>query len=230
MGHLSSTVVGIGLGSATTCPVGPYAGVPQYSGRYTGVPVYCAGGVQPIISVPHAGACGITAYRHLELSLRLPLLLDPAVMIVMSTASVSVVVLVVIAIATVRWVYGIYASPLRSIPGPFLAALTPYYQTLLGYLDRRTSTVYEWHRKYGPIVRVGPREISILSPESIKAVYSDPSFLKHTPLYGQFRHFDTDSAFTSETKEQHSWRRKGYSSVYKIASDGCRGRRANMGV
>ena len=100
-------------------------------------------------------------------------------------------------------------SPLRHLPGPKLTLFTQYYITFLDFLNLRTKTLHEWHRVYGPIVRVGPNEVSFTSPTAIKQIYQDPAVEKYTRFYGLFKHFGVDSSFTSTTRLQHGWRRKG---------------------
>lgn len=102
-----------------------------------------------------------------------------------------------------------WTSPLRHLPGPKLTLFTQNYITLLDFFCLRTSTLYEWHLKYGPILRVGPNEVSFTSPTAIKQIYQDPAMEKYPRLYGLFKHFGIDSAFGSITRLQHGWRRKG---------------------
>ncbi|KAJ6139929.1 hypothetical protein N7471_006415 [Penicillium samsonianum] len=62
-----------------------------------------------------------------------------------------------------RTVYHVYFHPLSKFPGPKLAAATFLYEF---YYDVIKSGMYIWeiermHEKYGPIVRINPREIHI---------------------------------------------------------------------
>ncbi|KAJ5491962.1 Cytochrome P450 [Penicillium expansum] len=62
-----------------------------------------------------------------------------------------------------RTVYHLYFHPLSRFPGPKLAAATFLYEF---YYDVIKSGMYIWeiermHEKYGPIVRINPREIHI---------------------------------------------------------------------
>ncbi|PWW77160.1 cytochrome P450 [Tuber magnatum] len=121
--------------------------------------------------------------------------------------------------ALVVWkvVSAIFFSPLSHIPGPLVTAMTPHYINLLSALDRRTVGTYSLHKRYGPIVRVSPTEVSVLSPQAIKEVYSSPHYTKYTPLYSIFTHFGAQNAFTSCTREEHGWRRKVVSETYSLS-------------
>ncbi|KAF8429699.1 cytochrome P450 [Tirmania nivea] len=100
-------------------------------------------------------------------------------------------------------------SKLSTLPGPTLTLLTPYYITLLDALRLRTTSLYKWHLKYGPVVRVGPNEVSFTSATAIKQIYQDPTMEKDSRLYGLFTHFGAKNAFSSKTRSEHGWRRKG---------------------
>jgi len=100
-------------------------------------------------------------------------------------------------------------SQLSTLPSPTLTLLTPYYITLLDALDLRTTTRYKWHLKYGSVVRVGPNEVSLTSATAIKQIYQDPTMEKDSRLYGLFTHFGANNAFSSRTRSEHGWRRKG---------------------
>lgn len=111
-------------------------------------------------------------------------------------------------------IYKACTSPLRHLPGPKLTLFTQHYITFLDCLNLRTKTLHEWHQNYGPIVRVGPNEVSFTSPTAIKQIYQDPVLEKDTRLYGLFKHFGVDSAFSSKTRLQHGWRRKGVAASF----------------
>lgn len=70
-------------------------------------------------------------------------------------------------------VYRLYLSPLSRFPGPKLAALTGLYEFYHDYwLDGKfVFEIERMHKKYGPIVRINPREISIHDAEFYNEVY-----------------------------------------------------------
>ncbi|CAZ80254.1 unnamed protein product [Tuber melanosporum] len=121
--------------------------------------------------------------------------------------------------ALIVWklISAIFFSPLSHIPGPLVTAVTPHYINFLSALNQRTVGTYSLHKRYGPIVRLSPTEISILSPQAIKEVYSSPHYTKYTPLYSIFTHFGAQNSFTSCTREEHGWRRKAVSEPYSLS-------------
>ncbi|KAE8325999.1 cytochrome P450 [Aspergillus sergii] len=70
--------------------------------------------------------------------------------------------------------YRLYSHPLRNIPGPKLAAATHlyewYYDLFLG--GRYLFEIERMHERYGPIVRINPREIHISDPQYYDEIYA----------------------------------------------------------
>lgn len=60
---------------------------------------------------------------------------------------------------------------LRTLPGPALARFTYLYRLLIVYRGKAPSNYRRLHEKYGPIVRVGPNEVSVADPTMIPIIY-----------------------------------------------------------
>ncbi|KAF5875950.1 putative cytochrome p450 protein [Botrytis fragariae] len=74
-------------------------------------------------------------------------------------------------------IYRLYFSPLASIPGPKLAAMTTWYEA---YYDIWLGGQYVWkieklHKKYGPVIRINPHEIHVSDPDFIDDIYTGTS-------------------------------------------------------
>ncbi|KAI1471628.1 cytochrome P450 [Daldinia caldariorum] len=77
--------------------------------------------------------------------------------------------------------YNAFFHPLAPIPGPKLYAISPLpisWSRAQGTLPYKFA---ELHEKYGPIVRVGPGEVSCAGPTSFKDLYG-PRYGKGGPL------------------------------------------------
>jgi hypothetical protein len=64
-----------------------------------------------------------------------------------------------------------FRNPLRKVPGPFWAKFSNLwlvYHTRQGKMHRK---IIEVHEKYGPLVRLGPHEISTSDIDSLKVIY-----------------------------------------------------------
>lgn len=64
-----------------------------------------------------------------------------------------------------------YQSGLINVPGPFLASLSNLYRFRLVWLEDVSDRSLRLHRKYGPLLRLGPNYVSASSPESVQAIY-----------------------------------------------------------
>ncbi|KAH6670399.1 cytochrome P450, partial [Halenospora varia] len=95
----------------------------------------------------------------------------------MALITLTNLALTLLAAATIHLIYTaihrLFLSPLSSIPGPRLAALTSWYKC---YYDVYRPAQYIFkikslHAKYGPIVRITPREISISDLSFLDTIY-----------------------------------------------------------
>ncbi|KAK8061804.1 P450 monooxygenase [Apiospora phragmitis] len=69
-------------------------------------------------------------------------------------------------------IYNKFVSPLRKIPGPWLNAVSwlPWYKYWFsGYMHREVRRL---HERYGPVVRIGPSEVSFIDKAAWKDIYS----------------------------------------------------------
>jgi hypothetical protein len=71
-------------------------------------------------------------------------------------------VIVLLAIIPVTWiVYQRFFHPLSSIPGPFTASLSRLWMTKHSWDGDMNTTMIALHKRYGPLVRTGPTELSV---------------------------------------------------------------------
>jgi hypothetical protein len=82
--------------------------------------------------------------------------------------SVELAVLSLLTIA----VYRLLFHPLARIPGPRLAAISNIWQARHVRNGRVRELGKTLHKKYGPVVRVGPNEVWFNSGEAFKTIYS----------------------------------------------------------
>ncbi|KAK3998283.1 putative cytochrome P450 pisatin demethylase [Cladorrhinum sp. PSN332] len=72
-----------------------------------------------------------------------------------------------------------YHNGLNKYPGPFLASLTDWWRFFDVYRRRPERTHIELHKKYGPVVRLGPNTLSFSDPDSLKTIYGlNKGFIK----------------------------------------------------
>lgn len=80
-------------------------------------------------------------------------------------------------------VYRYFFHPLRRFPGPTLAKLSKLYHFRLCLRENNCIILAKWHARYGPIVRVGPNELSLMHPDAIPAIYGSQSQCRRAPWY-----------------------------------------------
>jgi hypothetical protein len=83
-------------------------------------------------------------------------------------------------------IYRLFFHRCRHFPGPIPAALTRFHAAYLSSKDLSYSgELKKMHDKYGDLVRVGPREISVMRKEAVDLVFGPRSQCQKSSWYGQ---------------------------------------------
>lgn len=81
-------------------------------------------------------------------------------------------------------------SPLSKIPGPWYTRFTSLWIKYQEFTGSRRPWVHCCHQKYGPVVRLGPNEVSFMGLDAVKEIYtSGGSGYDKTEYYDLFRQF-----------------------------------------
>jgi hypothetical protein len=81
-------------------------------------------------------------------------------------------------------------SPLRKIPaGHITAHISGLWILYLRWSQQEHGTILNLHQRYGPIVRLGPKEISISSEEGLHKIYTRglPMNQSYTSQYSYYK-------------------------------------------
>jgi hypothetical protein len=62
-------------------------------------------------------------------------------------------------------------SPLRNIPSPWPAKLTSAWLTAIECTGQRAFFIRALHQRYGPVMRIGPAELSFASAATARNIY-----------------------------------------------------------
>ncbi len=62
-------------------------------------------------------------------------------------------------------------TPLRRVPGPLIAKLSKFWILAIELSGRRALYVHALHQRYGPVVRVGPNELSFATAAAARDIY-----------------------------------------------------------
>ncbi|KAK3307209.1 cytochrome P450 [Chaetomium strumarium] len=118
----------------------------------------------------------------------------------------------------VRALYKRYASPLRKYPGPFLASVTRLWKVKSTASGRTHLEHIELHRKYGPVVRIAPNEVSVSSPEAARTLLSAGKRFFKTPFYGVFPPPENPDIFTETREDVHATKKRVANVPYSMAA------------
>ncbi|KAM0753448.1 cytochrome P450 [Meredithblackwellia eburnea MCA 4105] len=106
--------------------------------------------------------------------------------------------------------------PLRNVPGPLIAKITPYYLSFKAITGNRSIYIESLHKKYGRTVRVGPNEISTIDTEAVATIFAQGThFKKDEGFYDRFQiDQGAPGILNMADKVQHARRRRLMSSAF----------------
>lgn len=117
-----------------------------------------------------------------------------------------------------RALYRKYASPLRKYPGPWLASMTRLWKVISVASTHTHLDHIELHKKYGPIVRIAPDELSLSSPEAARSLLSAGKHIYKTKFYGVFPPPENPDIFTEYREDVHAQKKKVANVSYSMAA------------
>lgn len=130
------------------------------------------------INTPKVFPNGDRRLYHLELPTILMFTIDLIMAVIkkLETALVPYftprMIATIAAVTFVAFLLRIRLRPgLRNIPGPFLASFTPFDRLWTAISGRAFLFHLDYHRKYGPLVRLGPNHVSVADSQYIPLIY-----------------------------------------------------------
>ncbi|KAI2610294.1 cytochrome P450 [Hypoxylon fragiforme] len=104
-------------------------------------------------------------------------------------------------------------SPLSRIPNAhWSCSISPAWILWARFKSRENRTLHLAHQLHGPIVRLGPNELSVNSVEAVKTIYQG-GFDKHQ-WYSIFNNYGVPCMFSFQQSKPHSTRKRMISHVY----------------
>ena len=122
-------------------------------------------------------------------------------------------------IAYIVWrvVYNRFFHPLRDIPGPFFASITPFWYWRAVRFGRGQDHQLPIHKRYGKFVRIAPNEVQIMDATALDTIYGT----KYEFIKGEFyNNFDTainpkrTDSFSERNEAKHTERRRMVAPIY----------------
>ncbi|UZP41259.1 hypothetical protein NXS19_009075 [Fusarium pseudograminearum] len=115
----------------------------------------------------------------------------------------------VAALLLVAYIITRLTSAIAKIPGPFVSNFTSLVLKWQELNANRTVYIHELHKRYGPVVRVAPNEVSFTSIAAVKEIYgSGGSGYDKTEFYNLFQVYGKRTMFSTLVKGDHAKRRR----------------------
>ncbi|KAI1298515.1 cytochrome P450 family protein [Xylaria venustula] len=132
-------------------------------------------------------------------------------------ATVSILAIVT-AGACIYIVYQSVFSPLASFPGPLAAKLSKVWRAYGMYKGTWHRDIVELHRKYGPVVRIGPNELSVADPEAFRQIYSVSKTFRKSASYAVAQGSRPFDLVNERNEKKHGAQRKLVARPYSMDS------------
>ncbi|KAJ5453959.1 Benzoate 4-monooxygenase [Penicillium daleae] len=110
-------------------------------------------------------------------------------------------------------------SRLRDIPSPSFAAFTNFWLLIQARQGKRYLSVDAAHKKYGKLVRIAPRHVSIADDEAITTVYGHGNGFLKADFYDAFVSIRR-GLFNTRDRAEHTRKRKTVSHTFSAKSIG----------
>jgi len=127
-------------------------------------------------------------------------------------------ILTVFSFITGRLLIKRYASPLRRYPGPVLASVSRLWKVLSTASGHTHLDHIALHKRYGPIVRIAPNEVSIASPDAARLILSPGKHFYKTDFYAVFPPPENPDIFTEIREDVHALKKKVANVPYSMAA------------
>ena len=115
----------------------------------------------------------------------------------------------------------LFFARISHIPGPKLAAASTLYQAYYDFFPRRGQFLWkciDLHKKYGPIVRIGPDEVHVDDPSFYSEMYGSTSHRRNKSALWYWMdgtgEFGDLSAFMTMDHNLHRMRRSGLGTYF----------------
>ncbi|KAJ4986130.1 cytochrome P450 [Stagonosporopsis vannaccii] len=83
-----------------------------------------------------------------------------------------------------KFLYNVFLHPLRHYPGPKIWAATRLMWARAMQSGDYHQQLHAMHKRYGPVIRVAPNELSFIAPEAWKDIYGNRNIRKNSTWTG----------------------------------------------
>lgn len=113
-------------------------------------------------------------------------------------------------------IYNRYFHPLKDIPGPFWASISPLWLYRAISLARWEEYQLPIHKRYGSMVRLAPNHVQFSDPEAVDTIYGTKHNMAKSDFYAPFdsKISPTPDTFCSLDNATHDRRRRAVAPLY----------------
>lgn len=132
-------------------------------------------------------------------------------------SSVPWSLIVLLAVIPLTWIiYQRFLHPLASIPGPLTASVSRLWMTKHSWDGNMNTAMIALHKKYGPLVRTGPNELSVADLTAIKTIYGAGTQFRKSDWYSVWQGHRKFDLFAERDEKIHGQQRRLVSRAYSM--------------
>ncbi|KAL8782595.1 MAG: hypothetical protein Q9195_009618 [Heterodermia aff. obscurata] len=113
-------------------------------------------------------------------------------------------------------VYRVFFHPLRHFPGPPLAKVSKLYHVACLRKPNNHRVKAGWHERYGDFVRIGPNELSVISPTAQTTILGPRSTCLKSGWYDYVKNQPLESLHAARDVDTHDARRRVWDRGFSI--------------
>jgi cytochrome P450 len=114
--------------------------------------------------------------------------------------------------------YQAFLSPLSKVPGPLICRFTPFWIWYHSYAGHEARLLTSLHSKYGPIVRIGPKECVISDGAALHEIYAERGGFPKAPCYANFDFEGHTTIFSARDGVYRAARSKAVVSMFSTSN------------
>lgn len=111
----------------------------------------------------------------------------------------------------------------RDVPGPFWASILPFDRLMTAFTGQQQKSQIKYHKRYGPLVRVGPNHVSISDADAIPQIYGTASTkYEKSDFYAMFDAKTTagfiPTTFSIRSEAEHKKLKRPVANAFSMSS------------
>ncbi|KAK1983994.1 cytochrome P450 [Colletotrichum cereale] len=138
--------------------------------------------------------------------------------VIVANKTVTLLGITPLAVICLYFISNVFLHPLRKIPGPWIAAISPLWLWYHSYAGDETTSIEQLHSVYGPVVRIAPNDVDISDGAALAPIYLEKGGFLKAPYYSNFDFDGHPTIFSALNPAHRSVRAKAVISMFSPAS------------